>query len=75
LGRGMAWFDTGTHNSLLDASNFVRTVETRQCLKIACLEEIGLNQGWINLSDVKFSGKLMESTSYGQYLLNIELRV
>ena len=70
LGRGFAWLDTGTHDSLLDASQFVQTLEKRQGLKIACLEEIALNQGWITKQQVRQVAELLNKTGYGQYLLN-----
>jgi len=71
LGRGFAWLDTGTHDSLLDAAHFVETVESRQGLKIACLEEIALMNGWISAAQVKESGYRYEKTIYGQYLLRL----
>ena len=71
LGRGFAWLDTGTHESLLQASNFVETLEQRQGLKIACLEEIAFSNGWISADDLERLGKAMENSSYGQYLMRI----
>lgn len=71
LGRGFAWLDTGTHDSLLEASQFVQTVEKRQGFKIACLEEIALMQGWLTKSQVREIGNDLIKTGYGQYLLNI----
>jgi glucose-1-phosphate thymidylyltransferase len=71
LGRGFAWLDTGTHDSLLEASQFVQTVEKRQGFKIACLEEIALSQGWLTKEQVKDIGTTLSKTGYGQYLLNI----
>lgn len=71
LGRGFAWLDTGTHESLLEAAHFVETVEVRQGLKIACLEEIALNNGWLSAEDVARSGRRLEKTAYGQYLISI----
>ncbi|MCG9553882.1 glucose-1-phosphate thymidylyltransferase RfbA [Vibrio sp. Isolate32] len=68
LGRGFAWLDTGTHESLLEASQFVQTIEHRQGFKIACLEEIALNQGWLTREQVKSQSKDMIKNSYGQYL-------
>jgi glucose-1-phosphate thymidylyltransferase len=71
LGRGIAWLDTGTHESLLQASNFIETIETRQGLKIACLEEIALSHGWISLATVEKNAQAMKNSSYGKYLLKI----
>ncbi|MDC9603957.1 glucose-1-phosphate thymidylyltransferase RfbA [Xenorhabdus griffiniae] len=71
LGRGFAWLDTGTHDSLLDASQFVQTVEKRQRFKVACLEEIAFNQGWINRNMIREIGNKLSKTGYGQYLLNL----
>lgn len=69
LGRGFAWLDTGTHESLLEASHFVQTIEHRQGLKVACLEEISFNQGWLSRSDLLTIAKPMMKNSYGQYLM------
>ena len=71
LGRGFAWLDTGTHESLLEAGSFVQTLEHRQGLKIACLEEIAYNQGWLNTEDLIRLGKKLNKTTYGEYLLSI----
>lgn len=71
MGRGMAWLDTGTHADLLNASMFVETLESRQGLKIACLEAIAYKNGWITLEQVIRHGECMKSTEYGQYLLSI----
>lgn len=71
LGRGMAWLDTGTHASLLQASNFVETIEARQGLKIACLEEIAFRQGWIGAEEVARAAEPMKSSGYGRYLLRL----
>ena len=71
MGRGFAWLDTGTHDSLLEASEFVRAIEHRQGLKIACLEEIALSHGWISVDKVAATAHRMKSTEYGQYLLQI----
>ena len=68
LGRGFAWLDTGTHDSLMDASMFVQTVEKRQGFKIACLEEIGYSNGWLSREDVAALSKSMMKTDYGKYL-------
>ncbi len=74
LGRGMAWLDTGTHGSLLQAANFVQTIEERQGLKVSCPEEIAWRQGWISAEDVRRIGRSMDNNDYGQYLLNNVLR-
>ncbi|WP_105902600.1 glucose-1-phosphate thymidylyltransferase RfbA [Vibrio gangliei] len=68
LGRGYAWLDTGTHESLLEAAQFVETIEKRQGYKIACLEEIAFNQGWLSRASLEERAKLMAKNSYGQYL-------
>jgi len=71
LGRGMAWLDTGTHDSLLEAATFIQTIETRQGLKVACLEEIAYRLGYIDAEQLKIlAGKIAKST-YGQYLLRL----
>ena len=69
LGRGFAWLDTGTHDSLSDASIFVETIEKRQGLKIACLEEIAFQNGWITAEKLKALAAPMAKNQYGQYLL------
>ena len=69
LGRGFAWLDTGTHESLLEAAQFVETIEKRQGYKVACLEEIAYNNGWLSKEQVQEAGELMNKNSYGQYLL------
>lgn len=71
LRRGFAWLDTGTHESLIDASNFVQTIENRQGFKIACLEEIAYNKGWISKDQVLEIANAMTRNSYGQYLIDI----
>ncbi|MGF1829440.1 glucose-1-phosphate thymidylyltransferase RfbA [Photobacterium angustum] len=71
LGRGFAWLDTGTHDSLLDASSFVETIEKRQGFKIACLEEIAFRQGWMTKELVSKEAELLKKNSYGQYLLKM----
>lgn len=69
--RGFAWLDTGTHDSLLEASNFIQTVEHRQGIKIACLEEIALHKGWISKGDIQFMLKNMGKSTYAEYLRRI----
>jgi glucose-1-phosphate thymidylyltransferase len=71
LGRGFAWLDTGTHESLLEASHFVQTVQHRQGLKVACLEEISWRNGWLSKDQVLVAAKNMSKNSYGQYLQDI----
>jgi glucose-1-phosphate thymidylyltransferase len=68
LGRGHAWFDTGTHESMLEASQFIATIEHRQGLKVACLEEVAFGKRWIDIHDVERIAKSMIKTSYGMYL-------
>ncbi|MCR9940804.1 glucose-1-phosphate thymidylyltransferase RfbA [Vibrio owensii] len=68
LGRGYAWLDTGTHESLLEAAQFVETIEKRQGYKIACLEEIAYNQNWLSRTEVEEKAKLMSKNDYGKYL-------
>ncbi|MEQ6886640.1 glucose-1-phosphate thymidylyltransferase RfbA [Salicola sp. Rm-C-2C1-2] len=68
LGRGFAWLDTGTHESLLEAAQFVETIEKRQGYKIACLEEIGYNQGWLSKQKVEQQAQELRKNSYGEYL-------
>ncbi len=71
LGRGFAWLDTGTHESLQEAGSFVRTIEHRQGLKIACLEEIAYRNGWLNQAQLQLQGQALAKTAYGQYLLQL----
>lgn len=71
LGRGFAWLDTGTHDSLIEAGQFVQTVEHRQGLKIACLEEIAFNNGWLSRSDLLNRAKKFKKSSYGEYLVRV----
>jgi glucose-1-phosphate thymidylyltransferase len=68
LGRGFAWLDTGTHDSLLEASHFVHTIEQRQGLKVACLEEIAYHNGWISAEQLGTQADALKKTGYGQYL-------
>ncbi len=71
LGRGFAWLDTGTHDSLMEAGHYVQTIETRQGLKIACLEEIGYRNGWLSKQQLRDNAASLKKTSYGQYLLRL----
>ncbi|MGJ0357941.1 glucose-1-phosphate thymidylyltransferase RfbA [Aliarcobacter cryaerophilus] len=71
LGRGFAWLDTGTHDSLLDAGQFVQTIEHRQGYKIACLEEIAYNNGWISKEKILEIAKPLSKNGYGQYLFDL----
>jgi glucose-1-phosphate thymidylyltransferase len=71
LGRGIAWLDTGTHEALLQASNFIQAIEERQGLKVACLEEIALRMGYIGRADVERLAAPMRNSGYGQYLLRV----
>ncbi|MBE5215464.1 glucose-1-phosphate thymidylyltransferase RfbA [Pectobacterium sp. A535-S3-A17] len=71
LGRGFAWLDTGTHDSLIEASQFIHTIEKRQGFKVACLEEIAFRKGWLSKQQVADEAKVMSKTSYGQYLTQV----
>jgi len=71
LGRGFAWLDTGTHASLLEAAHFVQTIEARQGVKIACLEEIAFRRGWLEKDALLAAGRAMQKSSYGQYLIEL----
>ena len=71
LGRGFAWLDTGTYDSLMEAGQFVQTVEHRQGLKVACLEEIAFNNGWLSAEELQKAGLKLNNTNYGQYLLSL----
>ena len=71
LGRGFAWLDTGTHDSLTEATNFVETLEKRQGLKISCLEEIAYHKGWISKEELKELAQELSKNGYGQYLLDL----
>lgn len=71
LGRGFAWLDTGTHDSLMEAGQFVQTVEHRQGLKVACLEEIAFSHGWLSKSDLLSQAEILKKTNYGEYLFKV----
>ena len=71
LGRGFAWLDTGTHESLLQASNFIQAIEERQGLKVACVEEIAYRLGYIDADALRRMARGMEKTGYGCYLLGV----
>lgn len=71
LGRGFAWLDTGTYDSLMDAGQYVQTIEHRQGFKIACLEEIAFNQGWLSIAEIKDIAKPLMKNTYGEYLLDL----
>lgn len=71
LGRGFAWLDTGTHESLLEAAQFVETIEKRQGYKVACLEEIAFNNGWLSAEQILEIGQSMSKNDYGQYLISL----
>jgi glucose-1-phosphate thymidylyltransferase len=71
MGRGYAWLDTGTHDNLLEASQFIAAIEKRQGLKVACIEEIAYLNGWITKNELKKVGKELKKTGYGKYLLKI----
>jgi glucose-1-phosphate thymidylyltransferase len=71
MGRGFAWLDTGTHESLVEASQFIHTIETRQGLKVACLEEIAWRSGWITDGQIEALAQPMRKNQYGEYLLNL----
>ena len=68
LGRGFAWLDTGTHDSLIEASQFIHTIEKRQGMKVACLEEIAFRNKWLSSDEIAVQADLLQKTSYGQYL-------
>jgi glucose-1-phosphate thymidylyltransferase len=71
FGRGFAWLDTGNCDSLLEASNFVETIQNRQGFYVSCIEEIAWRNGWIDTNQLQKLGKLLEKTQYGKYLLDL----
>lgn len=71
LGRGFAWLDTGTHDSLIEASQFIHTIEHRQGFKVACLEELAYRKGWLTREQVAEEAKMLSKTQYGQYLTQL----
>jgi glucose-1-phosphate thymidylyltransferase len=71
MGRGYAWLDTGTHDSLIEASNYIATIERRQGLKVACPEEVAFRQGFIDAAQVETLARPLAKNGYGQYLLNM----
>jgi len=75
MGRGFAWLDTGTHDSLLEASNFIGALQRRQGLQVACPEEIAFLQGWMSLGELERSASLYSKNSYGDYLANVVRRI
>jgi glucose-1-phosphate thymidylyltransferase len=75
MDRGFAWLDTGTHDSLLEASQFISTIENRQGLKVACPEEIAFRKGWINKNELMILAKDLAKNSYGEYLIKLTKNV
>ncbi|MNU03939.1 Glucose-1-phosphate thymidylyltransferase 1 [compost metagenome] len=75
MGRGHAWLDTGTHDSLLDASQFIATLERRQGLKVACPEEIAFRKQWIDAAQLEALARPLVKSGYGQYLMNLLTRL
>jgi len=71
MGRGYAWLDTGTHDSLMEAGQFIATLEKRQGLKVACIEEIAFRQGWITAMQLEEQAQPMLKNGYGQYLMKV----
>lgn len=71
MGRGYAWLDTGTHDSLLEVGQFIATIEKRQGLKVACPEEVAFRQGWIDMQQLDALAQPLEKNGYGQYLLGL----
>jgi glucose-1-phosphate thymidylyltransferase len=74
LSSGYTWLDTGTPDSLLEASNFIQTIEKRQGKKVACIEEIAFNKGYINSEELKSLAQTLQASEYGQYLLNLTVK-
>ena len=74
MGRGTAWLDTGSHDSLASATDFVKVIERRQGLKIACLEEIGFYKDWLSLDELEQAAKIHGSSTYGKYLTDLHSR-
>jgi glucose-1-phosphate thymidylyltransferase len=74
LSSGYTWLDTGTPDSLLEASNFIQTIEKRQGKKVACIEEIAFNKGYINTEELKTLAQTLQASEYGQYLLNLNVK-
>ena len=74
LGEQFSWLDTGTPDSLLEASNFIQTIEKRQGKKVACIEEIAFNKGYINSDELKVLAQTLQASEYGQYLLNLKVK-
>ena len=71
MGRGYAWLDTGTHDSLLEAASFIATLQKRQGLQVACPEEIAFNQGWVDAAQIQKLATPLAKNGYGQYLLSL----
>jgi len=71
MGRGQAWLDTGTHESLLEAGQFIQTIERRQGLKVGCPEEIAWRNGWVSSEELEALARALQKSGYGQYLLDI----
>jgi glucose-1-phosphate thymidylyltransferase len=71
MGRGYAWLDTGTHDSLLEAASFIATLQKRQGLQVACPEEIAYNQGWVDAAQIQKLAAPLAKNGYGQYLLSL----
>ena len=74
MGSGYTWLDTGTPDSLLEASNFIQAIEKRQGKKVACIEEIAFNKGYINSEELKTLAQTLHASEYGRYLLNLKVK-